>query len=1186
MNRSTRIATTKSELRKNSIKASLKFSLAILYLGSLAFGRIAFASDVYIYGINGSETNPLVAPFVGANPTPFQACMKWVSQPIDPANQCRYRQYTSNTYGSCNYDFRITLEPCPSPLNPFPDTQTITRTAVAPIDAKTPGKPPQCVGNPCNPATGNKFQTEVDFSGYGPFPLSFARYYNSMGSLFSASLGTRWSHNYDSRILVNLDGTVSVFRPDRKAYGYALQSGQWVSDSDVKDILQQLFNAGQPAGWTLTTVDGDFIETYDVSGKLVSIANRAGITQVLTYDTSGNLLSVTDPFGRSLTFNYQTADNLLHSVSTPDGGAITFAYDDLTSTVGLERLASVTYQDGSTRHYLYNESGFAPNTNRQLLTGIVDENNNRFATFTYSTNLQLTSSYHGTGADAVSLSYSSGSTSVTDALNTSRTYAFQSIQSVLRQTTVSGPVCPSCGPASVTYDTNGNPASQTDWNGNPTTYAYDTTRNLETSRTEASGTTVARTITTSWNANYRLPTVITVYAGGTATGTPVSTTNFSYDSLGNLTQKSITVPFGTGTRSRTWVYTYNSNGSVLTIDGPRTDVSDFTTYTYYANNDSDHGRAGNVATITNALSQTISIAAYNANGQPLTIVDPNGLNIALVYDARQRLISRTVGGTEVTAYTYDAAGQLTRITLPDGSYLQYTYDSAHRLTQISDNLGNKISYTLDAMGNRTLEQIRDPSNTLVQTRSRVYSSLNRLYQDIGAQNQITQYTYDNQGNVTSITDPLNRITSNQYDALNRLIQVTDPNQGQTQYGYDGIDQLISVTDPRSLVTGYTVDGLGNLTQVQSPDTGATANTYDAAGNLITQTDAKGQVTTYAYDALNRVTLITLNDGSTQTYAYDQGTYGIGRLTQITETDPALQVVNKIDYSYDQHGRVVAEARHVNGVAYTANYRYDSQGRLVGMTYPSGRGIAYTFDGLGRLSRIDGAAPAAQGGQTQPLARDIQYQPFSGVLSYTLGNGQAVVRSYDQDGRIASYTLGASTYSVGFDAASRITGISEVGNPGNTNTYGYDTLDRLTSAVLPTSTLGYSYDAVGNRLTRSVGANTDNYTYSSTSNRIATLTPASGPSRTFSLDANGSTTNDGVNQFAYDNRGRMVQATTALGVTTYQVNALGQRSRKTTGSDDRVFLYDLRGHLISEATASGALLREYLYLGDIPIGVLQ
>src|ERR1041384_2419839 len=89
---------------------------------------------------------------------------------------------------------------------------------------------------------------------------------------------------------------------------------------------------------------------------------------------------------------------------------------------------------------------------------------------------------------------------------------------------------------------------------------------------------------------------------------------------------------------------------------------------------------------------------------------------------------------------------------------------------------------MDAMGNRTAEQVFAPANTLAQSRSRVFSSLNRLFQELGSLNQTTEYGYDNQGNVTSVKDPLNRVTSNQYDALNRLKQVTDPGLGVRSTG--------------------------------------------------------------------------------------------------------------------------------------------------------------------------------------------------------------------------------------------------------------------------------------------------------------------------------------------------------------------------------------------------------------------
>ena len=133
---------------------------------------------------------------------------------------------------------------------------------------------------------------------------------------------------------------------------------------------------------------------------------------------------------------------------------------------------------------------------------------------------------------------------------------------------------------------------------------------------------------------------------------------------------------------------------------------------------------------------------------------------------------------------------------------------------------------------------------------------------------------------------------------------------------------------------------------------------------------------------------------------------------------------------------------------------------------------------------------------------------------------------------------------------------------------------------------HSYGTPSTDERKSAGSATDSYAYSSTSNRLASITPGAGASRSFSFDANGSTTNDGNNQYGYDPRGRLVQSVGTAGVTNYQVNALGQRIRKTNLNDDRVFLYDTRGRLIAETDPGGGLRREYLYLNDIPLAVFQ
>jgi YD repeat-containing protein len=1111
------------------------------------------------------------------------------------------------------------------------------------------GNCPDCGTNPVNISTGAKFQREVLYTAPTSSGLSIQLAYNSklvsdpFGDTFPGNFGTRWNDSYNRQIVVpnsaNNDGWFGMQRPDGKIHTFKSAGDHATFTPESGDLNDRLtwntINTTTPAiQFSYYVSADDSIEDYSAGGQLVRIRHKDGRILTFTYSDRntpttvsvrvGSLITVTDHFGRSLNYSYDGNGRVV-KITDPAGGEYLFTYtgDDLTA---------VTLPGGVTRQYLYNESAQTGGQNLPgALTGLIDERGNRYATWTYDAAGRATSSQHAGGVNQVSLSYSatSGTTTFTDALGTTRNFSFNRVQQNLfpagfqDSSTGQAAPCAGCGGvASYTYDANGNVASKLDFNGNLTCYAYDTARNLETKRIEGlpSGancsslltgtptlTGAARMITTQWSTDWRRPTVvaeplrITTYTYGAANDSNpgnrgnvlTRTVQATSDTIGTA---------GTGATSvgspRTWTYTYNAYGFVLTANGPRADVSDVTTYTYYADNDADLGKRGNVATVTNALGHTTQITSYNAHGQPLTVVNPNGLTTTLVYDSRLRVTSRTVG-SEVTGYTYDGAGLLTQVTLPDSSTLTYTYDDAHRLTALQDNLGNKITYTLDLLGNRTKEDITDPANALAQTRSRVFDAINRLQKDIGAQNQTTQYAYDTQGNLTTVTDPLNRVTTNAYDALNRLASMTQPapSSGQSQpviaYGYNGLDQLTQVTDPRNLVTSYAYDGLGNMNTQVSPDTGTTANTYDLAGNILTSTDAKSQVTTYTYDALNRVATVTYNQATgtqlkTVAYTYDQtasGNYGVGRLTTVTETAAdGTTVLQTTGYLYDQKGRLTQETRTLAGQSYVTAYAYNATtGQMTGMTYPSGRTLAYSYDALGRISQIATTAPAGQGGQTQTLVSSITYQPFGGVKSYVLGNNRTITRAYDQDGRISSYTLGGTSISVGYDTASRITSLLDNTNAANSNSYGYDNLDRLTSASVPATNYGYSYDLTGNRLTRNSGSATATTTVSPTSNRITQV--ADSTTRSYSYDNNGSTTNDGNNTYTYDPRGRMVQAQNAAGTTSYQVGANGQRVRKTGAvAGDVVFLYDAQGKLISEATPAGVVKKEYFYLLDLPVAV--
>ena len=1052
------------------------------------------------------------------------------------------------------------------------------------------------VSNPVNIATGNKYQIESDYRGSGPFPLEYTRQYNSLawrvtsapqaGPDFFISL-PNWRGTYDRAVIFvdhPLFPIARAYRQDGRVIDFNLVSGAFVPEADVVEKLtRQVDGGGETTGWTLTTANED-VELYDETGRLTSITNRAGISQVLAYGADGRISTVTHSFGQQLSFTYDSLGRP-STLTVPGGGVITYDYAD-----SYRNLTSVTYPDSTVRTYLY-EAG--PN---HFLTGITGEDSVRFSTYAYDSNKKVYSSEHAGAVEKFTFSYTSDTqTDVTDPLGVTRTITHGASLGAERVLGFSS-ICLTCGRSSKakSFDANNNVTSRKDFDDRLTCYAYDTTRNLETVRVEGFSASITscpgslasytptsgtreRMIVTAWNSTFRLPDSITEAN---------RTTSFTYDTSGNVLTRTVTDTSVSPNVSRTSTYTYNTYGQVLTEDGPRTDVSDLTTYTYYTC--TTGAECGQVHTITNALGHVTTFDAYNAHGQATQVTDANGLVTSMAYDLRQRLTDRCVGATlpsctagELTHLDYWPTGLLKKVTSPDGSFIQYTYDDAHRLTQINDGAGNKIVYTLDAMGNRTAEDTFDPSLNLKRTHSRVFNSLNQLWKDVNAAGTAavtTVFGYDSNGNQTTTAAPLSRNSSNAYDELNRLNAITDPNSGLTQFTYDANDNLTSVTDPRSLVTSYTYTGFGDLKTQVSPDTGTTANTYDSGGNLDTATDARGAVADYAYDALNRVSSVSYTLGGvtdqTISFTYDAGTNQKGHLTGASDANHTMA------WTYDTHGRLTGKGQTAGSVTLSIGYGYNADGQLASMVLPSGKILTYGYNANNQVTSI-----TLNGSPSTTILNNVTYDPFGPITGWSWGNSTTTTRTFDTDGKITQITsAGQRTY--GYDDAFRITSITDVADSTKSWTLGYDILDRLNSATKTGLTIGYTYDADGNRLSQT-GTNASTYTVSSTSNRLSSTSGAL--SRSYSYDAVGNTTSSGATVHSYNNANRMKTARlTGNGDTTYIYNALGQRVKKSGGviSNPIYYLYDEAGHLVGEYDSSGTLITETVWLGDIPVATLR
>jgi len=638
-----------------------------------------------------------------------------------------------------------------------------------------------------------------------------------------------------------------------------------------------------------------------------------------------------------------------------------------------------------------------------------------------------------------------------------------------------------------------------------------------------------------------------------------------------------------------WAYTYNAQGLIETVDGPRTDVDDTTHYVYDSR--------GNLSTVTNALGQTTQWLNYTGRGQPQRLIDHNGVETLLTYHLRGWLETSTIkdpGGDtakdRITRYGYDDVGQLTSLTQPDGSVMSFEYDEAQRLTAIVNTLGERIEYSLDAAGNRTGETVKSTSGDIKRSQTRVFDELSRLLEIRGNNGQSQSFSYDTNNNNTRQLDAKGSSTVQEFDALNRLSSQLDANGGETQYQRDSQDRITQVIDPRGATTGYQYDAYGNLEQLNSPVTGAANMLYDDTGNLTQKTDARGLVTQHSYDTLNRLiaTIYPANTLENASFSYDDtaaGNYGVGRLTGYSND------AGTTDLHYDAHGQLVAEQQQLGSKSFTTGYSYDLAGRVSSITYPSGRTVAYQRDSLGRVTEISSQDTAESSSVT--LVSAIEYQAFGGFHSLTYGNGIVQSYTYDLDGRIKQVeatglgSVRSDYYS--YDANNNITGIADQLDSTKDRVFFYDKLDRLSDERNSDGSELYDYDATGNRSARTtekpgVGQSTSLFEYQLNPNR---LTANDGTS--WQTDVDGNTQSLGIFSYNHANRLASYSANSQLQAT-YRYNALGQRV--SVEGQENVFLhYDQSGQYLAEtllSSADGPLAQQtdYVYLDGMPIAQIK
>jgi RHS repeat-associated protein len=1066
---------------------------------------------------------------------------------------------------------------------------------------------------------------------------SFSGSYNEMAGL-PAGLGVNWRLSFQHELHLNYstgqrvqfiaaDGATYAFNKNSSGgmdadvpdYGLRYQTdyrvelvGTWpTNNADILNSSSQwkVYDEDD-AVWTFQTIQDPVTGKY-LAGRPTGVVFRNGLQWTFSYGTNHELTSLQDSYGKTLTFTWRLRDMAgiggvgiypaaVDTVTLPDTSKIKYLYDNAEGLTAAydnsDRLLAVEHRDASNNlldktTYLYENTDWLWH-----VTGIEDVNGTRRWTVTYDADGRATASKGPSDIDKTAVSYGtvawpSFTRTVTNALGKSAVYTFHWDYNDTHLESINGTASTHCPASAKSYSYSSRMiASTTDEEGRVTSY----TRNSigrPTQIVDGDGTASARTTSITWHSTLRVPTQIV---------RPGFTADFTWTS-GQLTQvtqtdtTTTTTPYSTNGQTRTWKYTYDSYGHLLTVDGPLSGTGDTVTYTYDI--------SGYLATITNEVGHVLTVSAVNGRGQPTTVVDENSVTWTLTYDSEGRVKTIAVdpsGLNATTSIDYSPVGDIAKITRPNGVYLQYTYNDGRQITKIEDNTGAYLEFDLDLMDGITGRRIKDPSNNLRLSQTATFDELGRFLTFVGAASQTWTHSYDKTNNLVSVTDPRSHVFQQAFDSVNRLISQTDENSAVVTLTRNGSDDVTNYADPRSLSTAYVRSGFGEAIQRSSPDTGTTVYEYNALGKVTKITDARSVITNLTYDNAGRLLTKTFpaSTGENITLTWDataSGNKGIGQLTKIQDAS------GSVEWTYNTLGHAIQEKKTTASIVYTVDYQYDLDGNVTQVTYPSGRMVMFSRDSTGRISAV--TTKKDSGSSTVTLASGVAYEPFGPLKSLTHGNSLVLTKTFSQDYRISTILTQDSATSTtvlnrsyAFGDGINVTGITDNLTSARSETYGYTNANRLNSAGGIWGSLAWTYDGVGNRTSEALtsgSTTTSSYAYPGTSNRLSTVTQGSNV-RTFTHDSAGNVTADDrigtTYNYRYNNRGRLDRLTIGSTVTAdYTYDGLERlairATQNMTPAGTTHYVYDLSGHLIAESTDTGQTVREYVWLDDMPLAVV-
>jgi RHS repeat-associated protein len=413
--------------------------------------------------------------------------------------------------------------------------------------------------------------------------------------------------------------------------------------------------------------------------------------------------------------------------------------------------------------------------------------------------------------------------------------------------------------------------------------------------------------------------------------------------------------------------------------------------------------------------------------------DRNGNTLTMTRSGEGRLESVSDAAGRKLSFAYNGSGEVESATDPMGHTVKYTYEGGN-LMSVTEPGETSPRWRFKYNGEHELTADTDGRGETVE---REYDSSHRVISETDALHRKRTWEYSGdfgeEGETTTITNPSGAVTRKVFDWLGLPVAITSGYgtslAASTDYGYDADGHLLSLTDPDGHTTTYTYDSAGDRTSEKNADGDETQWTYDSTHDVLSQTRPNGEKTTIERDSHGNATEVSRPAPGSATQATKYKYDSHGDLESVT--DP---LGHTWKYEYDGDGDRVAET-DPEGDKRTWAYNEDS--REVSMVAPRGNvsgGEPSRFmttierDGQGRATLVSEPEHSEAG---RPVSRGVVSVSGSPQEGQTLAAGVGVwggasSLSYAYQWRLCNASGEGCSNISGATSATLLLGAGEVG----------------------------------------------------------------------------------------------------------------------------------------------------------------